>query len=262
MTNLFEQFILQEAVPRKASQLGMVPEDPPDLNNFDPNKEPEQQAPNNQQQNADPAEMNPPADLDPNAGSPEGDPNANPAADAGADPAGGEDQNGEQDPTQADPDPNDADTMGDAQAQDQPGAELDQADQDLFKDLKPEQIKIRDTELKERFQDLYTIIGDTLEKLNKVTKTSYDARMLELCLRQMINLKDLVFVALTKSFATKTYLENKIELNKLATIFNQLTNTIGTIYNARVKRTLKYNRKHNPVGSSGFNTDFTQDLSF
>lgn len=261
MMSLFEQVLLHEAVPRKASQLGLSPEDPPDLTNFDPNKAPEQQDQNNQQQNTDPADMNPPQDVQPDAGAPQdappegGDPNAAPD-DPNA--MGGEDPNA-QDPNDPNAMPQGPDGMDQA-----PGAELDQADQELFKDLKPEQIEVRDRELKERFQDLYTIITETLEKLNKVTKTSYDARMLELSLKQLINLKDLVLVAVTRNFKAKTYLENKIELNKLVTVFNQITNTIGTIYEARVKRTLKYDKQHvSNLGSSNFeNIDFTQDLGF
>lgn len=270
---LLEQIVLHEAVPRKAKQLGLTPEDPPDLNNFDPNAGGGGDDPppidgtggNDPPPTDDPADTNPPPDVDPNAGGGNDDP---PPIDGtgGNDPPptddmGGDDPNAMGDDSDAPPMDDSDSPAGPDMGMDQPGQELDQAEQDLFKDLKPEQKEVRDRELKERFQDLYAIITDTLEKLNKVTKTSYDARMLELVIKQLVTLKDLVLIAVTKNFKAKTYIENKVELNSLATEFNQITNTIETIYNARVKRTLKYEK--NVTKPNVFDgIDFSQDLAF
>ena len=268
---LLEQIVLHEAVPKKAKQLGLTPEDPPDLNNFDPNAGGGNDPPpidgtggNDPPPTNDPADTNPPPDVDPNAGGGDDPPPID--GTGGNDPppidgTGGDDPNAMGDDSDSPPMDDSDSPAGPDMGMDQPGQELDQADQDLFKDLKPEQKEVRDRELKERFQDLYAIITDTLEKLNKVTKTSYDARMLELVIKQLVTLKDLVLIAVTKNFKAKTYIENKIELNSLATEFNQITNTIETIYNARVKRTLKYEKNvKKPNVFDGI--DFSQDLAF
>ena len=118
--------------------------------------------------------------------------------------------------------------------------------------------------MKERFQDLYQIIVDTLEKFNKVSKTSYDANMLELAMRQLLTLKDLVIQSVTKSFATRTYVENKVELQKLATIFNAITGTVKQVYDSRLKRLIKEKKenKYNKFGVKDMDMNFTRDLGY
>lgn len=269
--SLFEQFILQEAIPKKAKELGIAPEAPPDLTR--PNAQPED--PNQQQDPNNPVQQDQgsPADVDPNAGmdnpAPEAqDPNMageDPAADPNAAPedpgsvAGGEgDPNMEGDPN-ADPnamqqDPNQLqgpDGVGG-------GDELQQADQELYAELKPEQRKIQGRELKERYQDLYKIVSESLDKLNKVNKTSFDANMLDVCMRNLVALKDLIYTSVTASFNTRTYVENKVELEKLTTMFNAITNMVSTIYEARLNRALKYDQGESKMDK----IDFTQDLGF
>ena len=139
------------------------------------------------------------------------------------------------------------------------GDELQQADQELYAELKPEQRKIQGRELKERYQDLYKIVSESLDKLNKVNKTSFDANMLDVCMRNLVTLKDLIYTSVTASFNTRTYVENKVELEKLTTMFNAITNMVSTIYDARLKRALKY---HSDDAANMDKIDFTQDLGF
>ena len=264
--SLFEQFILQEAVPKKAKDLGITPEAPPDLTR--PDNGQQQQQPMQQPDQS----MQGPADVDPNAGLPpdQGEvPQEQPAADpnAAADPGMGQGAEGDPNATgEADPnaaegeDPNaQADAL---QGPDGVGQEdeLQAADQQIYAELKPEQRKIQTRELKERFQDLYTIITDSLDKLNKVTKTSYDANMIDLATKQLLELKDLVFESITGSFSTRTYVQNKVELQKLATMYNAITNMITLIYDARVRRATKYAKNDSTEALDKI--DFTQDLGF
>ena len=276
MYQLFENMVLHEAVPKKAKQLGLNPETPPDLTQpdaGDPNKSSVPPGKQDDPQQQDPTANNDPntspPDVDPNSGATDNDPPPN-MDDTGdqADPNAGGDPGADGGDGTNPEDPNAEDGQGDGEAPptDDPNAmdpgatdELGQAEQNLFKDLKPEQLAIKTKELKERFQDLYQVINDTLEKLNKVSKTSYDAVMLNLVIKQLLNLKDLVIQAVTKTFDTRTYVENKIELQKLATVFNAATTTIATVYNSRLKRMIKFDKK--PSGKD-LNIDFSQDLGF
>lgn len=235
MYSLFESIILHEAVPKKAKELGIEPEKPPDMNEPDPPKDDQKDdsdipdAPSSDTEQGD----SPPDD---NIDNTETDPNT---------------EEGSEDVPS---DPND-------QQQDlQPPDDLDSAEKEVFKDLKPEQIEIKKKELKQRYQDLYQVVTDTLEKLNKVTKTSYDANMIELCVKQLLKIKDMTHQIVIKVFPTRTYVENKIDLEKLATLFNSITNTIGIIYDSRVKRASLDNK--NKIRSRDLNVDFHQDLGF
>ena len=66
----------------------------------------------------------------------------------------------------------------------QPGAEIDQAEQDTFADLKPEQMILKNTELKERYQEVYKAATDSLEKINKISRTTYDDVMLDFIVKK------------------------------------------------------------------------------
>lgn len=269
---LFEDFILQEAVPRKAKELGISPDTPPDLtkpnSGNQPNQDTATQDPNaiQQQDTGAPANIDPNAGLDGGDGT-EADPNApaeelpDPGADPNADPNAVADDGSQEDPNMEDPnaDPNaipQDDGMGVA-----PGDELKQAEDEVFADVKPEHKQIRDKELKERYQDFYKIVAESLDKLNKVSKTAYDAVMIDLALRQLLQIKDITFTIITDLFSTRTYVENKIELEKLVTDFNSIVNSITTIYEARVKRAVKYNKGNNDDTGMG-NLDYSQDLGW
>ena len=269
---LFESFLLQEAVPRKAKELGISPEAPPDLTRPNGGNNQQQQQnqpdPNNQQQ-----PDNGPADVDPNAGMDGTPPADNTGEDMGAGNAGAVDPNAQGGEELPDPgaegdgteegDPNDPNALQgpDGVGMEQPSDELKQAEDEVFADLKPEHKQVRDKELKERYQDFYKIISESLDKLNKVTKTAYDAVMIDLALRQLLQLKDITFSIMTDLFTTRTYVQNKIELEKLVTDFNAIVNTITTIYEARVKRAVKYNKGNNDDTGMG-KLDFTQDLGW
>ena len=88
--------------------------------------------------------------------------------------------------------------------------------------------------------------------------------MLELAMRQLLTLKDLVIQSVTKSFATRTYVENKVELQKLATIFNAITGTVKQVYDSRLKRLIKEKKenKYNKFGVKDMDMNFTRDLGY
>lgn len=251
--------LLHEAVPRKAKQLGLNPEAPPDMNdpaNGKDNPQPPEGMGGNDQPEIEQQDQ-PPGD---DTGAPQDDMGGGSDPTAGGGDMGGEgdDPSAEGDPSQEDPNAP-PDDMAGGDMGGQPADEKETAEQELFKDLKPEQLEIKKKELRERFQDLYQITADTVEKLNKVTKTSYDANMIDLSLRQLLNLKDLIHQSITKVFTTRTYVENKIELEKFATLFNSITTTIGMVYEARAKRA---NLEKPKLRAKDLNIDFHQDLGF
>ena len=169
--------------------------------------------------------------ADPNAA----DPNADPNAQVQGDP---NDPNAQGDPN-ADPNAMGGDPNAGMDAAPQPGAEIDQAEQDTFADLKPEQMILKNTELKERYQEVYKAATDSLEKINKISRTTYDDVMLDFIVKKLTNLKSMIVDSLEGAFPTRTYAENKIELQRFILGFNFLTNLITQIYQSRLKRQQK-----------------------
>jgi len=143
---------------------------------------------------------------------------------------------------QGDPNAAGADQMPPDQGMDQPpgpAADIEQAEKEVFADLKPEQMAIKNSELKERYQEVYTAITDSLEKVNKISRTSYDDTMLDFIVKKLTNLRSMIVDSLDGTFSTRTYVENKIELQRFIVAFNYLTNMMTQIYQSRLKRQQK-----------------------
>ena len=165
----------------------------------------------------------PPAD--PAAG---GDPNADPNAE----------QDPNADPNAAAEDPNAAAAPAGAGVPtiQSPEAQIEQDEKDTFSDLKPEQMIIMKSELRDNYKTLYKLIIDTIDKINKISHTTYDDSMLDFIVKKFIGLKNQIRDSLIDAFATRTYVANKIELARFTYIFNQLTNMLTEIYKSRLKR--------------------------
>lgn len=114
-----------------------------------------------------------------------------------------------------------------------PEEELDQAEKEVFSELKPDQMKIKITELKKQYKKLHSVVTASLDKVNKASKNSYDSSMIDFIIRKLIELKDMVRDSLLKSFDTRTYIENQIELQRMIVSFNLIGNMIAEIKQSR-----------------------------
>ena len=257
MLQLFEDMILNEAAPRRAKQLNINPDTPPDLTQANPQQQ--EQQPQQDQQQPPEAQAQEPA-QDPNAqpdqqqmqqDMPQDDQQAqDPNGEGGGEePAPEEGQGGEETPQGPEG----------MEAEGQPQDELDQAEADTFSELKPDQFAIKIKELKQQYKSLNDSILSTLEKMSKITKTSYDANMVDYITRKLLELKDLSRESLIQAFPTRTYIENQIELQRMIMTFNMLTNMMEQIYDSRVKRAAKYNKENNMKNTDVFS--FGQDIT-
>ena len=265
MNDLFNSLILQEATPRLAKQMGIKPDEPPDATqpqtqdnqNQDQLPSPEENAQQDNMPEEDPPEGEAPQQQD--AG------NEEPPADQGggeeAPPEGEEGmEGGEGSEEGGDPGAEGGEEglegpTGPEQAEDP----LDQAESEVFSNLKPEQFAIRIKTLKQQYKNLHDTILDTLDQMNKLTKTSYDANMIEFATRRLLELKDQVRDALVDAFPTRTYVENEIEIQKATAAFNQIYNIINTVYDARLKRAAKYDKENKSLLNRQKNFDLTSE---
>lgn len=213
--DFFTNMVLNEA-NGKPSDGVTPPDDPPDFTT-------------DQQQDQ------PDAGADPNAAPPD-DPNAAPPEEQ---PQEGDPNAEEQpeDPNAAPDDPNaDPGAMDVPPQEPSPEDELQQKEDEVLAELKPDQKDIKMMELKKQYMKLNSVITSSIEKLNKASRTTYDDNMIEFILRKLLELKELSKDSLLRTFSTRTYIENQVELQRMITAFNIITNMISEISQSRIKR--------------------------
>lgn len=101
--------------------------------------------------------------------------------------------------------------------------ELKELETQLFSNLTPEQLNIKHIELKTQFIDLYETVDKTINRINKITKNEDNLKVLEFTITKLIELKDLINFNLTKTYATKSYLENETDFQHCLAIFNTIS---------------------------------------
>lgn len=221
---LFESFILREAgesADKKPFRMAGGEEQVPMRQNTPDFTQSQSQ----QQQEPPPDAAGAPPQQDPGAAE---DPNA---AQGGEEQPPAEDS-GEGDAPPEDPNAMDGEEMGPQNAEE----ELQQDEKEVFADLKPEQMAIKVKELKDQYSTLHQIIMDNLDKINKISHTTYDDALLDLIVRKMALLKSMIRDSLDKTFATRTYAENKEALARFVITYNELEVLLRNIHQARLDR--------------------------
>lgn len=242
--SLFERMMLGEAVPTTASTI--------DTNNPNKKKNPPPTANNPQQDNNEPPDFTATDQNDeqqPNQNDPMQPPEEPPTQDTGgadsmtppeeppADDMGGEEGDmeageegtGEEQPPEEMPEGGETEL----QAPGEEGDDLKSAEQELFADLGPDKLAIKTEELKNRFKDLYDSVNGSLDKLNKISRTTDDADEIDFLVRKLLDIRDLTRDGLLKAFATKTYVENQLELKRLIVLYGAITSCFTSILHRR-----------------------------
>lgn len=248
MSSLFERFILQEAP-------GV--DEPPNFVNPSRKKKEEQDR-----------------ELDPNNPKTDNEQNTQEEPDTGNEPTpqiqvGGqgqeqsvepEEDTGEDIPEEGEEEVDDGSgeegDMGEEQPPVEPEDELQSDETEVFSDLKPRQMEIKNKELKDQYLALNNNIVDAIDKINKVSHTSYDDSMLDFIVRKLMQLRDLSRDSLLYSFDTRTYIENQVHLQKMITTFNIVVNMITEIERVRTANRLETEKKAHGSYQKRKETDF------
>ena len=146
--------------------------------------------------------------------------------------------------------------MGSEQPPVEPEDELQSDETEVFSDLKPRQMEIKNKELKDQYLALNNNIVDAIDKINKVSHTSYDDSMLDFIVRKLMQLRDLSRDSLLYSFDTRTYIENQVHLQKMITTFNIVANMITEIERVRTANRLETEKKAHGSYQKRKETDF------
>ena len=108
---------------------------------------------------------------------------------------------------------------------------IDKIEDELFSTLTPEQRDIKNTELKNQFIDLYSVIGITLDRINNVSKSNENVEALGFVTQKLLELREMIDYIITKSYATKTYIENNIIYQQCISTLNLISEFINNIPN-------------------------------
>lgn len=123
----------------------------------------------------------------------------------------------------------DAGAADDTATDDQAGGisqELRDAEAKLFSDLTPEQIVIRNNELKNQYIELYKTIDRSLSRLGNMTKLDKNLPILDFTSKKLTELKTLVNDYIINTYNTNGYLENQVNLKHFLLVLNAVNDIL------------------------------------
>lgn len=107
--------------------------------------------------------------------------------------------------------------------------ELKSLEDDIFKDIPPEQMNIKIMELKKQYLEVYATITDVLTRTNKIPKTTQIMSVLEFIINKLMELKEMVQFYLSNTFDTKTYVENMVNYQQYLATLNTINRLLKEI---------------------------------
>ena len=113
--------------------------------------------------------------------------------------------------------------------------EIDQLQKDVFADMTPAQIAIKDKEQKTQFITLFSDIASALERLNLVGRNSTNMRTIEFVTRKFLELKDQVKDYLVYTYDNESYTKNTFNLNRFIAIYASLIELIENMVDEKKK---------------------------
>jgi len=146
--------------------------------------------------------------------------------------------------------------------------DLDKIEDELFSSLTPEQIAIKNHELKNQFIEVYSIIGSTLVRINDIPKSNDNINILKFVTEKLLELREMIDYNITVAYSTRTYIENNIiyqqciaTLNAIADIIDNIPNVNGGESNAEKEEENKEDEKGVPVEPDDTKQVQTLDVS-
>lgn len=189
----------------------------------------------------DPPADNPPADDNP----PEGDPadqdtDYTQDTDDGDNPPpddGGEDTDYTADGDMGDPDAEGGDPPPEDEGGGAPsgGGEQVTADdargmeQELFKDLTPDQIDMKHQELKSNFTKLYDSTNSIIERINDIPSNENYLASITFVSEKLSELRTMVADYMNNVYSTKSYMENAINYNRFLSVLKSINDILDEI---------------------------------
>lgn len=135
-----------------------------------------------------------------------------------------------EDYTGEDPDNVESDSSSDTSEEEKTTDEkIKDLENEIFKDLTPEELAIKNKELLDNYRDLYDIISDSIEKINKITKSEDNLQVIKFCITKLAQLKEMINHIITVNFPKRTYIENLTTFNQAIAVLNEIRKLIDQI---------------------------------
>lgn len=141
--------------------------------------------------------------------------------DGGGDDATSDSDNGE----------SDENTDGEDTGEDTEGDEEDLSDleKELFSDLNPQQLSIKNTELLKNYMDLYTTIDLIIQDLDRIDKTAENTKRIEFIQAKLTELRDITNFTITTTYITRTYVENLSNYKQSLLMLQQINSMLKSL---------------------------------
>ena len=102
-------------------------------------------------------------------------------------------------------------------------------EKNLFSDLTPQQMSIKNTELLQNYIRLYETLQSTYANINNIHKSYSNARIIEFISNKTAELRDMVGYAITDSYITKTYVENLVIYKQHLLVLTQINAVLKSL---------------------------------
>src|SRR5574344_1085612 len=106
---------------------------------------------------------------------------------------------------------------------------LKKIEYELFSSLTPEQITIKNYELKQNFISLYATIGTTLVRINDISKSDDNIETLKFITDKLLELREMIDFNITTAYDTRTFIENNIIYQQCLSTLNAISDIIASI---------------------------------
>ena len=91
---------------------------------------------------------------------------------------------------------------------------------ELFKDLTPDQVDLKHKELKRNFSELYDSIANIIDRVNDIPNSEQFTAAIGFVSEQLSNLKQMVADYMNDVYSTKSYMENAMNYNRFLATLN------------------------------------------
>lgn len=142
---------------------------------------------------------------------------------------GGDDASGGDGGEEATDDSEGENSENSEEGSDENGYDINKIEEELFSSLTPEQIAIKNHELKNQFIELYSIIGSTLVRINDISKTNENINVLKFITEKLLELREMIDFNITTAYQTRTYIENNIIYQQCIATLNAIAEIIDNI---------------------------------
>lgn len=98
--------------------------------------------------------------------------------------------------------------------------ELKQKEEEMYRNLTPEQLDIKHKELKSQFLTMYDLATSISERINDAKVNDNSIKVIKYISEQLARFKDMVTDYVNQVYRTKSFIENSINYNKFMAVLN------------------------------------------